>query len=184
MEILLYIFGILFLLLILLISLPVSLRINSRNNIYELTVFHIIKINLIYDRNFYSYFYLKVRFVFFNFEYDFIKKIAQSKRSGKKNKIKKEKKKTKKNIDFRRIIKLIKELTGSFRIHYFNINIDTTDYILNGLLIPVFYGINNRNVNLNINFNQYYEVDFKISNKPVKLIFPLFKFFIIKGDKR
>jgi hypothetical protein len=185
MEIALYILSSFFLLLLFLLFLPLGIRINNIDHIYEIDVFNILKIRPVYDECFENYIYINLNFLFFDFKYDIISKIAKNGKPKKKKQLKdenkkKNRKKRNKNIDIRKILLLVRELLMSFKIHHFKLNIDTNNYILNGILIPVFAGIESSRTKLNINFNQQYEIDLKISNKIANVIFPLIKFFIFK----
>ncbi len=186
MEFAFYILSVLLLILCLLLFLPLSIRINNKKHIYEIGIFNILKIKPVFNVNYNNNFYINLQFLFFDFKYDIISKIAKTKISKKKKNITidRDKNKSKKSIDYKRVLGLANDLLMSFKIHYFKLNIDTSNYILNGMLIPVFEGIRNEKTKLNINFNQYYEIDLKISNKIANIIFPLIKFFIIRGAKK
>jgi hypothetical protein len=104
---------------------------------------------------------LKMRILFFRKTYkpfQFRQK-AHIKKSGLKRK-----------PDIKRMMILIRNLLKSIKIRKLDANIDTGDFPLNALLVPVAQKINNRIVNIAINFQEINNLYFIAETQLYKLI--------------
>jgi hypothetical protein len=73
---------------------------------------------------------------------------------------------------------LAKNQLKNFRIKKLNASIDTGNFPLNAQLIPIAGSLNRRNINLNINFENKYELDVCIVTRLYKIIYTTIKHYI------
>ena len=64
----------------------------------------------------------------------------------------------------------MKEVWYSFRLKKMTLNLDTDDFILNSHLVPVFTTINNRDMNLTINYNGDISLFMILTNRMISLL--------------
>lgn len=187
MEVLFYILCFLILLLILILILPISVIVNTEKNIYMIDIFRILRVGIDIDLSKDDPVLIKIKTPIYSFEIPVLEKILNKKRKNKvlKNsneKTEKIKKKTKnankKNISFNAIKTLIIEIFVSFKVNYLYLNIDTRNYPVNGMLIPIFANIQGKNKNLNVNFDEIFYINGQISNRAINVIFPIIKFLL------
>ena len=175
----------LFLLVVLLYLLlcPFYLTLNTKEGLYEVKALYLLKANLILSEQ--EIVLIRLSTPVKSFEINPIDKISERKiKPDKKKNAKKPKTKSKPfNVKFRNLKRAITEILRSFKVLYFNMNIDTGNYMINGALIPVFVNISKNEFDLRVNFNSEFYLSAKIKNNLIKIIIPITKFFIIHKFK-
>lgn len=83
---------------------------------------------------------------------------------------KKKKKKQTKKFNFLKWSKTVSKILKSFKVEYFECNIDTDDYLLNSYLSAVFFFLSRGNGNLRINYQGEFKFRLKVSNRPFYIL--------------
>ena len=161
---------------------PFYFTLNTKAGIFEVKAFTIIKAKILFPEK--DLFLIRITTPVKNFEINPVEKISEKKSKPKKKKAEKPKKKKKPfNVQFNNLKRAVKEIVRSFKVHYFKMNIDTGNYMINGVLIPVFVNISKNNLDLKVNFNSEFYLSAKIRNNLIRIIYPVTKFFIIHKFK-
>lgn len=149
---------------------PLFLYINTSEQNYSVGLKGFFKLKIISDETELLYFQISIFFYQFDF-YPFKKKEKEDK---KKLKIKTKKPKKKwKVMSFRTlwlILKISWSVKNSFKIKKLYLNFDSNDVIKNAYLIPVFVNINCNNINLNVNYQQDFEMIVRIENNIFRIL--------------
>lgn len=93
--------------------------------------------------------------------------IKEEKRIPKKQKTQK----TKKQMSFQKVMRKGKAVLRSFTVKYLYIDMDTDDYVLNGLLYPAALTLSRENRTLRINFVGLTQLKLKIENRLGRILF-------------
>ncbi len=110
--------------------------------------------------------FLKLKILFWSKEiYPFRKRKAHKKSKKKKRKPRRS------FIKPERLKSRLVPVLNSFKVEHFRVNLDTDDYVLNGILYPVFHALTNDRRRLEINFNGIVDLDIQIQNKGWKLLY-------------
>lgn len=119
----------------------------------------------------------KIRFSIFHipFTLNFAEK---KKSSSQKADLKKKRKKKRRKPDLRKLLTSGKQLLKSFRIKKLKATIDTGDFPLNAQLIPVVSQINNENISIGINFENYNSLYMRIVTRLYKLVWIAIRYII------
>lgn len=151
------------LLFVYLLFIPIIMVIDTRNHKYYVKLKGLAKATIIADEK--ELLKIKLRVLFFNFNFYPLKKKPISKSLKKQSKL--PKKKSKKPINFETGIRVIK----SFKIKQFNLNIDTGDCITNAKLYPLFALINfYKGTHFSINFESRNSVLLSVEIRPFRVI--------------
>ena len=67
-------------------------------------------------------------------------------------------------------MKIIRKTIRSFRLKALYLSIDTDDVVTNAYLIPVFAGLNRRNINLNVNYTGNFDMIINIENNIFRIL--------------
>lgn len=138
---------------------PILLFIDTTANLYYIELGGLGKLRLeVYEGEELK---MKLRFLFFNFEFNPLEKMG---RSAKKDT--KASKGRRMNISFKTALRILK----SFTIKRIKINIDTGNYILNAHLFPLFLILKPKVEGLSINFLDKNELLLVIENRPIYII--------------
>ncbi|MCD4747305.1 MAG: hypothetical protein K8R58_13485 [Bacteroidales bacterium] len=151
---------------------PLVICINSSKNLYYINLTGICKARFIIKE---KTLYLKMKIFFISFMFEPLKFMDK-----KKIKVKKKKKKKQKKIFIKQIyliIKFVLKIIKCFKIKKLNINIDTHNYYINSLLIPVTYIVNSPNVESSVNFNGINNVVIILESRTYKILMNLIKIF-------
>jgi hypothetical protein len=101
-------------------------------------------------------------------------KFQKDKKETKKSKIKKPKKSKKS----RKMFRFFKRIMSSFTVEKLRVNIDTSNYILNGYLFPIFFHISyffKGKPSLTINYKGKTEINVLIRNRLINMLLALVK---------
>jgi hypothetical protein len=110
---------------------------------------------------------LRIRLPFFHKDF-FPLHPKPSRKSTQKTKSRKKRQRTSKNP--RKAFKLIRAVLRSFRIRQFRLDIDTDNYVTNAYLYPLFYFLNRSKGSWQVNYNNRFELDLEMDNRPIRLI--------------
>ena len=108
---------------------------------------------------------LVLRYESWLFQYEFHPLSHKKKRDAKK---KKRQKKTRHS--FRKVMRKIRNILGSFEIKAFWVNLDTDDYILNGYLYPLLFYLGKRGKHLKVNFQGDLDVNIVVENRLYRIL--------------
>jgi hypothetical protein len=142
LTILLIISSILFLLLLWVVFTPLIIKIDTTSNIYELRLFGLLRVWLSLDNDI----ILHIKTLVYQFRLDVLKMKLQ--RSKKKVVHSNKKKSGSYALGLDRILTIIK----SFRITKLELSLDTHDFALNAQLVPLCQLVNNRSLQISVNF--------------------------------
>lgn len=76
----------------------------------------------------------------------------------------------KKQFPVRLTVRKVIRVLRTFRVHTFELSIDTGDYLLNAYLYPIFVLLSKSNRSLHINFNNDISLKIIIENRPYRII--------------
>jgi hypothetical protein len=116
----------------------------------------------------------RFRIAFWKKEYS----IFEFKFKGDKKDPKEKKKKKSKKRNFKKSIRRIKQVLGSFTVKKLRLNIDTKNYILNGYLFPVFYHLtrfSKGKPQLMINYKGKTEINLLIRNRLINIFYAMMR---------
>lgn len=91
----------------------------------------------------------------------------REKRTSKQEKVTK----VKKRVPYQKVMKKAKAILFSFRVRYLYLDLDTDDYVLNGLLYPAALMLSRKNATFNINFVGVTQLQLLIENRLGKILF-------------
>ena len=156
---------------LLILFLPVQLKGNSEKKYVMLSLTPIGGVSAVYED---FKFQFSINFLGFGFA---IK--PRTKRKKSKPASSEKVTKPKQSMGFQKFKSLASLAISSVKLNFLRANIDTGDYPLNALLIPIANRIsNNRNISVQINFEQHNTFDFKATAFAYKLIWIVTKSFI------
>ena len=122
---------------------------------------------------------LQLKFLFWSTDlYPFKKKSRKGKEKKEKKKKKQRKKKGESKRSFLNLDRLKSKflpVLNTFKVDAFRVNIDTDDYVLNGILYPVFMALSNDKRTLEINFNGVVDLEVNIQNKGWRVLYAFFR---------
>jgi len=150
------------LLLTYLLLVPIKGFINTQTNQYYLQIVGLAKASVESDEK--QWIRMRLNVLFFRFTFYPIKTMVSKKEMSSKDKPKK--KKTRRRMDYKTFIRIIK----SFTVEKFYLNIDTGNCIYNASLYPLFAILNYRMGGFHINFLGNNQLHLVVKNRPIRII--------------
>lgn len=152
---------------LLLFWLPIQVKVDTEREVYRASWKGIISIWGIPEKEGWKW-YFQLFFWKKNFE--------ASKYTPKKER--KPAKKVSRKLSLKQVMALARNLISAIHIKYFNLNWDTSDFVLNAWLYPVFRLVSQGKYRLNINFTGQQDLAIHIQTRPGLIAFAVLKVFI------
>ena len=170
------ILGLLLLVLFGLLFSPITLLVDTDRKIYRLKITGLGNAEIVPVWETDDLIMIKIRLWFWKWEISVANSLLNPKPSKKTEspKPKKKKKRKKKSwMSFSRIKPKIRRILRSFRIHHFELNLDTHDPVWNAWLYPVAYLMQRRGYGFSINFVRYNALRLKLSNRLFNILWAI-----------
>lgn len=162
----------------LLIFLPFVILIDSDRKLVEIKFKYFAGLRILFQHGNLNFYFL---FLFFKFKIQPSKLLKKLKFKNSKKQLpaKKSKQKKAKPISLKKTFKIIKlfikDFYYSFKIIKFNIQIDTDNYFLNGIIIPIVHLANFRKINIEVNFDARNFVVFEVQTRLFLILWAFIK---------
>lgn len=166
---LLLIIGVLIIIFSWLLFSPLYLQIDTRRNEYALRWVGIAEANLIPLNDDVL---LRLRLPFWRKDFSIIKFFVQPTKN-KQERTRKATPKQQSKTNWRFFWNFFQRILKSFRVHYFKVELDTDDYVMNAYLYPVCHFLNSPDYSVSINFQGRNQCWLRVENRLAWVLFAL-----------
>jgi len=139
---------------------PVSIEVDSERNLYQIRIAGLARVNII----------LGEPFILFRIHALGFTKTIDPLSMKTKTKKKEKQKKERKRMPFRQVLRKASAIAQTFKVRYFYLNIDTGDFLINGLLFPLAQLASGNGRALHVNFRGEKILKLKIVNTVERML--------------